>query len=187
MRKRSTIRLAAVISAVMLAAMLTGCGKEEAVDTAATASETAAVQTEETAQAETAAAAEPAAPADIVNEILAKVEMSSMAEVASDRIGNYLTVDMATVESFSMYICGSGGFADETAVFAMNSEADTEAVVEAIQKRIDSRSVDFESYNPDEYDKLQNAVVKTEGRYVFFVVSGDNDTAEGIFDSMCGK
>lgn len=158
---------------------------EESSDTtpAQTESETTV---EETAAETTAAEASAADPEAVVDEILSSVEMSTMAKVEDDRIGNYLEMDMSTVESYSMYICGSGGFADEVAVFLMKSEDASQAVVDSAKARVESRSIDFKDYNPDEYDKLQNALIKTKGRYVLFVVSGDNDTAEGIFDKATG-
>ena len=51
MRKRSTIRLAAVISAVMLAAMLTGCGSKEEIQKSETQK-----STQQTSQAESSSA-----------------------------------------------------------------------------------------------------------------------------------
>ena len=123
-----------------------------------------------------------ASPADIVAEITANVEMSSLAEVGADRLGNFIEADPEKTESFSMFICGSGAFADEVAVFAMKDESDVQAVADSMQARIESRSIDFEDYNPDEYDKLRHALIKTKGRYVMLIVSNDNDTAESIFD-----
>ncbi|MBQ4225929.1 MAG: DUF4358 domain-containing protein [Oscillospiraceae bacterium] len=204
--------LTAALAACMIAVCaFSGCGSEPAEPVNATApvsSETSAADTtsasaqettettpaqtesettvEETSAETTAAEASAADPEAVVNEILSSVEMSTMAKVEDDRIGNYLEVDMSTVESYSMYICGSGGFADEVAVFLMTGEDSAQAVVDAAKARVESRSIDFKDYNPDEYDKLQNALIKTKGRYVLFVVSGDNDTAEGIFDKAAG-
>ena len=120
-------------------------------------------------------------PADVVNEIVSTVEMSSMAEVGADRLNNYIDVDQTTVEKFSMYICGSGGFADEVAVFKMNSADAANTLKDLISKRVETRKTDFKDYNPDESTKLGNALILVKGNYVFFSVTGDNDTAESIF------
>ena len=202
---------AALAACVIAVCAFSGCGNEPAEPVNATApvsgetsaanttsasvqetTETTTAQTEsettveETTAETTAAEVSSAEPEAVVNEILSSVEMSTMAKVEDDRIGNYLEVDMSTIESYSMYICGSGGFADEVAVFLMKSEDATQAVVDSAKARVESRSIDFKDYNPDEYDKLQNALIKTKDRYVLFVVSGDNDTAEGIFDKAAG-
>ncbi len=184
-------RFAALIAAAAL--LLAGCGDQpsppaETITLPPQTEQTTQTQTQtetETSDApetETAAEVTAVSPADITAEVIGKVEMSSLAEVGEDRLGNYLEADMDKVESFSMFICGSGGFADEVAVFVMKDEDSTGALVDSMKARIDSRAVDFKDYNPDEYDKLKHALVKTKGRYVFMAVTGDNDTAESIFD-----
>lgn len=178
LKKRISVIIgaAAVIAAV---SMLAGCGEEPAVDVAAEVTE-ASVEAEVTEAAEVQAEIDPAA---IVDEIMTETAMTSMAEVTEDRLGNYVEVDTATVESYSMYICGSGAFADEAAVFVMNSAEDTEALMEALQKRVDARLVDYKDYKPEECGKLESAVIKSNGKYVLYAVSSDNDKAEEIFDS----
>jgi len=120
-------------------------------------------------------------PSEAVNEIVSSVEMSSMAEVGSDRLNNYIDIDQSEIEKYSMYICGSGGFADEVAVFKMKSADSASKLKDLFAERIEKRKVDFKDYNPDEFTKLENAVVTVKGNYVFVSVTGDNDTAESIF------
>ncbi|MGN0665109.1 MAG: DUF4358 domain-containing protein [Huintestinicola sp.] len=122
---------------------------------------------------------------EITAAILDQVEMSSMAEVGADRVANYLDAGLTDDLSFSMYICGSGGFADEIAVFDL-SVNDEDALRAAIESRVQSRMKDFEEYNPDEFDKLGEAVLETIGNYLVFSVSPDNDKvldiAKGIIE-----
>ena len=171
-------KLSAFAAAVLAAALsLTACGDSAQTEDTTTAAvgetETEASETEQTAAA---------APADIVNKILDKVEMSSMAEITSDRIGNYVEIDMSQVTDFSMYICGSGAFADEVGVFLMDSPEAASEAVDVINKRIETRTADFKDYNPDEGTKLESSVVKTKDCWLFYVISGDNEGAEAIFD-----
>lgn len=175
-------RVSLIVGAAAVAAavsMLSGCGEEPVVDAAADVT----VSVSETEVTEPAQEQTEIDPAAIVDEIMTETAMESMAEVTSDRIGNYVEIDMAAVESYSMYICGSGAFADEAGVFVMNSEEDTDALIEALQKRVDTRLVDYKDYKPEECGKLESAVIKANGRYVLYAVSSDNDKAEEIFDS----
>lgn len=120
-------------------------------------------------------------PADAVNEIVSTVKMSSMAEVGADRLNNYVDIDQAEIENFSMYMCGSGGFADEVAVFKMKSSDSADKLKDVLSARVEKRKADFKDYNPDENTKLENALILVKGNYVFFSVTGDNDTAKSIF------
>lgn len=180
LKKRMMSILGAAAVAVSVS-MLTACGNEPVVDAAADVT----TVSEAVADSETAAPVQEQSepePAAITDEVMTAGGMSSMAEVTSDRIGNYVEIDMETVESYSMYICGSGAFADETAVFKLKSEDGAEALMEALQKRVDSRLVDYKDYKPEECGKLESAVIKQNGCYVFYAVSADNDKAEEIFD-----
>lgn len=115
----------------------------------------------------------------IVNDILGQIEMSSMAEVGIDRIPLYLDCEIPEGTDFSMYICGSGGFADE--VFVINCGDSYDAYEAAAGKRIESRKKDFEGYNPDEYDKLDSFYSDYSNGYFIYAVTPDNSKCEEIF------
>ena len=182
-------KMTGAVFAVTLAALLlmAGCGGESPSEKPqnVTITQAPAVQTEQSEQPAAENTGD-VSPSEIANEIIGSVQMSSLAEIGEDRIGNYLELDMGKIESFSMYISGSGGFADEIAVFALSDESYSADVEAALKARADSRAADFKDYNADEYDKLIHAVIKTKGKYVFFAVTGDNAAAESIFDTKTG-
>ena len=116
-------KIIAAAAAAMCAAALTACsgGNEPAPETSGTYTEI--TLSEETAAAsltdgsvtesETEAAKTSVSCADIANAVISSVELPSMAEVGADRIAMYLDLAIPEGCDFSMYICGSGGFADE--------------------------------------------------------------------------
>lgn len=177
-------RLAAAAAALLIAVAMTGCGNNNNGDTSA---ETSAVSVSDTSSAdigeETAGTGDIAQP---VNDIIAQIEMSSLAEVGSDRLAMYLDTDVDKIDAFSMYICGSGGFADEVGIFRMKSADDCAALADLINDRIEKRKADFEDYNPDEAEKLGNAVVGTKDNYVYYAVTPDSSKAEQIFKDFIG-
>ena len=172
MKKRIIVAAAAF---AMMAMSLKACSKPT-VDTGDTSAGTTAVSVAENA----------AEPSEVTAKIIADIEMSSLAEVQSDRIEMYLDVDLEKVDSFSMFICGSGGFADEVGVFRMKSAADCEALKTLITERLDKRKVDFEDYNPDDFEKLGKAVCNVSGNWVYYAVTPDSDKAESIIKGFIG-
>ena len=172
MKKRIIV---AAVSFAMMAMSLQTCSKPN-VDAGNAPADTASVSE----------SAVSAAPSEITAKLIADIEMSSLAEVQSDRIEMYLDVDLEKVESFSMFICGSGGFADEVGVFRMKSDADCEALKALITERLDKRKVDFEDYNPDEFEKLGKAVCGVSGNYVYYAVTPDSDKAESTIKEFIG-
>lgn len=149
---------------------------EEAIETLA-----GVEQTETDASSETEAPSERVLCGDIANAVMAAVELPSMAEVGADRIGMYLDLAVPDGCDFSMYICGSGGFADE--VFVINTDGlSIDDIKAAAEKRIETRKKDFEGYNPDEFDKLDNYLSAEKNGYYMYVVTCDNSACESIFD-----
>ena len=190
-------------SAVLCAVMMTACGAESEppADTSAqtvsestaeltseTESETTEAALDETSAEETSETAETSEEkdsftcADIVADIENTVELPSMAEIGADRVHMYLDFEIPEGCDFAMSICGSGGFADE--IFVIDASNIDEAALEAaVEKRIESREKDFEGYNPDEYDKLENYFSKYSNGYYMYVVTADNTACENIFDN----
>lgn len=118
----------------------------------------------------------------ILDDIISAVEFPSMAEIGYDRAGIYLDCVIPEDCDFAMYICGSGGFADELCIVDAD-KIDGDSFEAAVEKRIESRKKDFEGYNPDEFEKLQNSMLKLENGYYLYAVSVDNDKCEEIFDN----
>lgn len=124
-----------------------------------------------------------ASVSEMTAEILNSFSSDFMSELTAERMPSYYNIDLNLLESYSVYIDGSGGFSDELAIFQVKDTKDVETVKQAIQTRVDERKNVFESYNPEEFDKLQNFIIKEQGTYILFCVSDDNATVENSFMS----
>ncbi|MBP0955235.1 MAG: DUF4358 domain-containing protein [Oscillospiraceae bacterium] len=182
----------ATTSETALAAVTESLSAEAASPTEATADETSADET--TAQdttEETTAETAAVEPVDgsvckaVALAVMDAVEFPSMAEAGADRIGSYLDCDLSQAADFAMYICGSGGFADE--IFIVSKEGvDINAVEDAMNARIDSRINDFEDYDPNEVKKLEALqLLETDG-YFMYAVSSDADKCIDTAAQMLG-
>lgn len=182
----------ATTSETALAAVTESLSAEAASPTEATADETSADET--TAQdttEETTAETAAVEPVDgsvckaVALAVMDAVEFPSMAEAGADRIGSYLDCDLSQAADFAMYICGSGGFADE--IFIVSKEGvDINAVEDAMNARIDSRINDFEDYDPNEVKKLEALqLLETDG-YFMYAVSSDADKCIDTAAKMLG-
>ena len=160
--KKSLIAIA--ISAML---MLTGCGgSEEAVEANAT------IQVAD------------ASAADITNAVMTEIEIPSAMEKTAENIGAYYDIDVATVVEMSVFICGSGAYPDELAVFRFNDEAGAKAGAEAVQSRLDGQIAVYRDYTPAEMYKLDEAVIITNGNWVAFAACADNARAKEIIESL---
>lgn len=122
-------------------------------------------------------------PEDIAAAIMKAVAFSDMTAVEKDRLGDFYTLDTSLIEDFSVYICGSGGFTDEIAIFKMKDADGVTAAKKAIDERIAAQKEGFKDYRPEEMPKLENSQVLTNGNYVCFIASSDTDKAAKEFNA----
>ena len=64
----------------------------------------------------------------------------------------------------------------------LKDDAAVSAAKEAVQKRIDDQTSNYEGYRPDELFRLENAVIEVRGSYLLFSISPDNDTVTKLFE-----
>lgn len=166
-----------IITAAILAAMsFTACKETE--DTAVQANGTPAETVSETeAKAEVSAA-------DITSAIMAEIEIQSATEKTADDIGAFYDVDTAAITDMSVFICGSGAYPDELAVFRFADTDSAAAGAEAVQKRLDSQTELYTDYTPDEVYKLEDAFILTRDNWVILSICSDNSRAKEIAESL---
>lgn len=121
---------------------------------------------------------------DVASKIIDNIDDDNMTSVSSDRISLYYNIDFDKVDDYSCYIEGSGGFADEVAIFKAKTNADVNDIKEAISSRIKQRTKDFEGYNANEVSKIENNLVYQKGKYILFVIDENPDEAEKIFNEQ---
>lgn len=113
----------------------------------------------------------------LASELLEKVEFDD----DLNEIDDILVKRLYNIESYvkaSVYV-SSGATAEEIAVFEFESEAAAAEGLEKAQARVEQQREDYESYIPEEVQRLDNAVVKQSGRYVIVCVSS-GDEAKNI-------
>lgn len=124
------------------------------------------------------------APSEITSAIMAEIEIPSAVEKTKEDVGAYYDIDVEAADALSVFICGSGAYPDELAVFKMNSPEQAESARAAAQKRLDGQTELYSDYTPNEMYKLDGAKVVVNGNYVMLFVCSDDDRAYEIADSL---
>lgn len=183
--KSFTKRIMAGIICAMIAVSICGCsgGNAQSSATESTASSEASSTADSSAEASDSNEATGTA-AEITAKIQADVKFPSMAEIEADRMSGYYDVASDKIESFSAYICGSGAYPDEIAVFQLKSADDVADVKAMLEKRVESQTATFKDYTPDEMYKINGKNVVTSGNYVALIICADNAKAIEDFNSM---
>lgn len=90
-------------------------------------------------------------------------------------------VDPEDVTECKVY-CSTGATAEEIGLFRAKDEAAAGRLLTAARARAESQKLAYEHYAPAEIPKLDTAVIKQNGVYVFYVVSGDPAQSEETLD-----
>ncbi len=167
-----------IYAAVLIAALVCGAsacdGGSKPAETAATAGEAAVQNVSATASEITAA-------------VLESVPINSAFEKSFDSLPDYFDgLDTATLIDQSYYMCASGAYPDEIAVFRFGNSEDAAAAVPAVNDRLEYQKKTYKDYTPEEYYKLEGAIVSQSGEWVYYIVTSDNSAAEGIIKGYLG-
>ncbi|GMQ62488.1 DUF4358 domain-containing protein [Vallitalea maricola] len=113
----------------------------------------------------------------LAGDLTSKIEFQDdLTKIEGNSVESIYQIDYAV--SSEVYV-SSGATAEEVAVFELKDEKEADNAYKAAEERIDAQKQAFESYVPEEMEKLDNAVVKKIGKYVIVCVANDN-TSEDI-------
>lgn len=115
------------------------------------------------------------------NSLLTEVTFAEELQPTSENIAlRRLGINETDVESCIAY-ASTNAVVDE---FAVVKATNPEGVESSIRSHIDSQIQTYQSYAPDEVEKLNSAIVQVSGNYVIYVVSSDNSSAQSVVDSI---
>lgn len=184
--KSFTKRIMVGIICAMIAVSICGCsgGNAQSSATESVVSSEASSTADSSTEASYDTAQASGTAAEITAKIQADVKFPGMAEIGTDRMSGYYDVASDKIESFSAYICGSGAYPDEIAVFQLKSADDVADVKAMLEKRVEAQTATFKDYTPDEMYKIDGKNVVTSGNYVALIICADNAKAIDDFNSM---
>lgn len=73
---------------------------------------------------------------------------------------------------------------DEIIVLEATDEAKVAALKEALEREKDAQVQTWEQYLPDQYEKVKNNIIKTNGKYLIYITYDNPESIEKIFDNQ---
>ena len=124
---------------------------------------------------------------EVTSAILDEITIASAFEKSVDSFNDFFTdLDTESLTDSSYYICASGAFPDEIAVFKFKDAEAAKAAEPTVKERLESQKATYETYTPDEFYKLEGAVLEVKDEYLYYLVTSDNDRAKEIAKSFIG-
>ena len=102
----------------------------------------------------------------------------TLADISSS--AEYMFSDLPQNVEIRMYNCESGSHPDELIMMKAAKEEDVSALENAAKTHLSELTAQLKDYNPQEVPRVENAVVYTNGLYVFVCVTDDAETAKAI-------
>lgn len=108
---------------------------------------------------------------------------SSADDNAAELLGYVSDMDYEKVSNFFVSY-SSEGLTDEIVVIAVKNEDDAKEAKESLEKHLTHRKNLFANYSPVEGAKLENAILRVVGRYVYLIIADDRSAIEKAFNEM---
>jgi len=96
---------------------------------------------------------------------------------------NFLGIHAEDCVQYKVAICAEGLRADEVWRIEAKDDAALETLTNLANARIQSKLDETETYAPDQYLIVQQAVVLTQGRYLALFISPDVETLKASFEA----
>ncbi|WP_455620009.1 DUF4358 domain-containing protein [Eisenbergiella sp.] len=173
--------------AVML--LLGGCGQTdggktdgEKTDSGITAGTDINVQEQESEPE--AASREELSVEEIYDLVTESVTLISPVIMKDNFIENYYNIDPALLEEYVFSMSEEATSAETVVIMKLKDKADAGTISDALQLVIEEKSGEMENYLPGQYDIVKKSAVKTEGSYVYLVISEQADAIEQIIKAQ---
>ncbi len=104
-----------------------------------------------------------------------------MVQLDGSYISNTIKLGEGDYEDCYVAISSVGTNIDEFGIFRASDESQMAEIEKALNDYLDfKRSAWIDSYLPDQFPKLENAAVHSEGLYVCYFVLGDDTAADAL-------
>ena len=136
----------------------------------------------------TGPAAEPKIPAEMYEQILKEAELPEMVLGDDEYIMNYYGIDPETLEGYVFASADSAILADAVIILKAKEEGSVEKLAESLRNIKEWKEAEMENYAQDAYKVAKASEVKTEGKYVWLVMSEQSGKIEDIIrGGIAGK
>lgn len=124
---------------------------------------------------------------EISDKILKEVKFSHVVVMNEELSKEFYPFDRNLVSEYIIYQAMINVRSDEIAVFKVKDASNIAEVEKGIQKRLDQLDKIWQSYLPDQYDKVKKHIILKKDNYILFSVSDDQKKVEEIFNSFFSK
>ena len=119
---------------------------------------------------------------DLGKQIIEEGEFEDELELTEKEIAlkNY-NLDQTKIKDI-VYYTGSGATAEEILLIELNDKNDIQEIKQKMETRIEEQKEVFQNYFPKEVQKLENSLIKIQGKYAILSISKDSSQNMSIIN-----
>ncbi len=121
----------------------------------------------------------------ICDRLIDELSYPEMANVSA-RYNYYYDLSDDLLQECRLYVCSSGAYPDELAVFQLKNSADLQTLEKAVQTRKEYLLETWKTYKPEEVPKIENSGLVSYAGFYFYIISENKEKASEVFDSLVG-
>lgn len=122
-------------------------------------------------------------PRAVYEAVSQAVELPSMMEGDDDFISNYYGIDPEVLDGYVFASAEDATLADSVIVMKVKSEDAVAGIEECLNTVLAQKAAEMEDYIPEQYEIVSRSSVKTQGLYVYLVISENADDIESVIES----
>lgn len=107
-----------------------------------------------------------------------------MKETPTDRMPVTFRYDESQVSDKASYASATMVTASEVTVFKASDAKYVDSLKAVLEERIEDQKIQYEDYQPQEMEKINNAVIYTNGDYLILVMADDTSSVKSTFDAQ---
>ncbi|MBQ7535755.1 MAG: DUF4358 domain-containing protein [Stomatobaculum sp.] len=125
-------------------------------------------------------------PKELYEQIRKEAELPEMVLGDEEYIQNYYGIDPEILEDYVFASADSAVLADAVIILKAKEKDSVEQLTETLQNIKEWKEAEMEDYAPEAYKVAKAASVRTEGNYVWLVMSDQAEKIEGIIRAGTG-
>lgn len=107
-----------------------------------------------------------------------------LVKLSPEKAADFYDLTFDGLEEYIIYISGTRATSDEVCIMKLSDNGDSVTkATEAVNKRIAEQKADYELYIPAEFEKLNRAVVLSDGNYLVFVSGLEADAVKELIEA----
>lgn len=124
---------------------------------------------------------------EIANKIMKEVKFSMLGSPKEEMAVELYPFDRSLVSEYIIYQAMINVKSDEFAIFKVKDAKDLPLIEKGIQKRLEMIDKIWQSYLPDQHEKVKKNIIIKKDNYILFSISDNQAKVEEVFNSFFKK